>query len=220
MKQRPSVKVLLQQFSTALDKLDFPDPVKSRTRGRLNQCIQEYLELPENRGRKRVRRDPMRRIRKTAKHLIHALRHARKHEDLNVRSRAKKLVRSLPHQSQFEEIECQASNFNGWLRKVGYRRNEKERKKNRFQFEVRRDINICQLNSIDQLRTAGRVLGLCVAHRDDLGREYHDRLRKKASEFYLVIASSQQRRTDRGRYKDETDHRHEGPSQHDAQAEA
>ena len=202
MKRRPtlSIRALLRQFEADLDPSNFPEEVKNRAPGRLKQYIQEFRERPENRGRKRVKRDPMRRIRKTATHLIHALRHARDpkpkdggHEDANVRARARELVRSLQHLSWFEEIEGKASNFNGLLRKVGHRRKENERKRTRSQFEIGQ-FRVVELNSVDQLRAAGRTLGLCVARRDDVGRKYHSRLRKKASAFYRV-----ERRTNRKR---------------------
>ena len=151
---------------------------------RLSRRVREFREHPENRGTRCIKRAPMRRVRKTLKHITHAVHHAYVHEDANVRTKAKELVRSLQCQS-FEETEERARNFNGLLREVGRRRNEQQRKRARRRIEIG-NLNLVQLNSVEQLKRVGRKLSLCVAHRDDLGREYHARLRSEESEFYRV----------------------------------
>ena len=57
----------------------------------------------------------MRRVRKTLKHITHAVRHAHKpkdggHEDANVRTEAKELVRSAQYHS-LEKTEARAREF-------------------------------------------------------------------------------------------------------------
>ena len=42
------------------------------------------------------------------------------------------------------------------------------------------------MKSVCQLKLEGRKLSLCVAHRDDFSREYHDQLRNRESEFWSV----------------------------------
>ena len=129
----------------------------------------------------------MRRVRKTLKHITHAVRHAHRddgHEDANVRIEAKELVRSLQYHS-FEKTEARARKFNGLLREVGRRRNEQQRKRARRRIKIG-NLNLIQLSSSEQLKTTGRTLGLCVAHRNSFGREYHARLKNRESDFYRV----------------------------------
>ncbi len=55
----------------------------------------------------------MRRVRKTLKHITHAVRHAHRddgHEDANVRTEAKELVRSAQYYS-LEKTEARAREF-------------------------------------------------------------------------------------------------------------
>ena len=181
---KPSIDSLLRSFKHVLDASDFPDAVKDNAPLGLKRRVGEFLDRRENRGGRRVKREPMRRARKTLKHVTHAVGHAGLHEDSNIQTRAKALVRSLQHRS-FDEIEQQASKFNGLLRKAGQRRNERRRKKARRRYKVA-GVTILGLNSVPQLKTTGKNLALCVAHGDELGRDHHDRLRSNASEFWRV----------------------------------
>ena len=48
------------------------------------------------------------------------------------------------------------------------------------------NYEIVEANSVKQLMSEGRKLSLCVAHRDELGCDYHRRLRSKESEFWTI----------------------------------
>lgn len=106
-KAKPTIRSLVRKFRRALDASGFPQEVKDRAPDELKRRVQKFLDHPENRGRKRARREPMRRARKTVKHLAHAVRHARDHVDSNVRTKAKALVRSTQHES-FDVLEQRA----------------------------------------------------------------------------------------------------------------
>ena len=179
-----SIGALLQKFNYALEASDFPESVKDGTPPLLKRRIREFRGCPENRGSRRVKREPMRRVRKTLKHLAHAVRHAHEHGDSNVCTKARELVRSIRCES-FEETERRASKFNGLLRKVGHRLKEQQLKNARSRISAG-DYEIVELNSVEQLVSEGRKLGLCVGHKDQLGREYHRRLRREESEFWSI----------------------------------
>ena len=116
--------------------------------------------------------------------LAHAVRHAHEHGDSNVCTKARELVRSIRCES-FEETERRASKFNGLLRKVAHRLKEQQLKNARSRISAG-DYEIVELNSVEQLVSEGRKLGLCVGHKDQLGREYHRRLRREESEFWSI----------------------------------
>lgn len=104
---------MLRQFAATLEKSDFPEPVKRGARCGLSLRAREFLGHPENRGQRRIRRVPVRRVRKTLKHITHAVRHAHRddgHEDANVRTEAKELVRSAQYYS-LEKTEARAREF-------------------------------------------------------------------------------------------------------------
>ena len=184
-KAKPPIDSLLRKFSSDLDASQFPQQAKSRAPHGLERRVREFLEHPENRGRRRAKRQPMRRARKTMKHLTHAVRHACNHVDPSVRKNAKSLVRSTQHES-FEVLEQRAGKFNGQLRKAGRRREEQRRRNGRSRRSVHGGWTLVEVNSVDQLRSEGRELGLCVAHSDDIGRDYHRQLRSGESEFWSV----------------------------------
>ena len=167
----------LQKFNDALEGSDFPGFMKDETPSSLKRRIREFRACPENRGSRRVKREPMRRVRKTLRHLAHAVRHAHEHVDSNVCTKARELVRSIRCES-FEAIERRASKFNGLLRRVGHRLKEQQFKDARSRINAG-DHEIVELNSVEQLVSEGRKLGLCVGHKDELGREYHRRLRRE-----------------------------------------
>ena len=73
----------------------------------------------------------------------------------------------------------------GLLRKVGHRLKEQQLKNARSRISAG-DYEIVELNSVEQLVSEGRKLGLCVGHKDQLGREYHRRLRREESEFWSI----------------------------------
>lgn len=179
-----SIGTLLRKFSDGLEASNFPESVKNEVPSRLTHRIREFREFPENRGRRRVKRETQRRVGKTVKHLVHALSHAHGHVNPNVRTKAKELVRSIRCES-FEEVERRASKFNGLLRKVGRRLKEQQRKDARLRISIG-NYEIVEVNSVEQLMSEGRKLGLCVAYRDDLGRHYHRQLRSKESEFWTI----------------------------------
>ena len=215
---KPSIDSLLRSFKHVLDASDFPDAVKDKAPLGLKRRVGEFLDRRENRGGRRVKREPMRRARRTLKHVTHAVGHAGLHEDSNIQTRAKALVRSLQHRS-FDEIEQQASKFNGVLRKAGQRRNERRRKKARRRCKVA-GVTLLGLNSVPQLKTTGKDLALCVAHGDELGRYHHDRLRSNASEFWRVERRGTATGLNRNRLQVETRCRSGWAWQQDAQAEA
>ena len=134
-KAKPSIDSLLRSFKHVLDASDFPDAVKDKAPLGLKRLVGEFLGRRENRGGRRTKLEAMCRARKTLKHVTHAVGHAGLHEDANIQTRAKALVRSLQH-SSYDEIEQQASKFNGLLRKAGQRRNERRRKKARRRYKV------------------------------------------------------------------------------------
>ena len=183
-KAKPAIHSLVREFGRVLDASGFPQEVKDRAPDELRRRVQEFLDHPENRGRKRAKREPMRRARKTMKHLTHAVSHACDHVDPNVRTKAKALVRSTQHES-FDVLEQRAGKFNGHLRKSGRRREEQRRRNVRARIAVG-DWELVEVNSVPQLKSEGRKLSLCVAHSDDFGREYHDELRNGESEFWSV----------------------------------
>lgn len=183
-KPRPSIEALFRQLTATLEKSGFPEPVKHKVPLGLSRCVREFQERPENRGKRCIKRAPMRRVRKTMKHLTQSVRHAYAHNDPNVRTKAKELVRSIQCQS-FEETERRARDFNGLLRKAGRRLNEQKRKKARRRIKIG-NLDLVQQNSVEQLKRTGRILGLCVARGDSFGREYHARLRSGESEFFRV----------------------------------
>ena len=100
------------------------------------------------------------------------MRHAYEHEDANIRTKAKALVRSIQALT-FDELDQRASRFVGLLRRAGHRRKERRLLVSRPTSWIG-DLEVAELVSVDQLRSAGRELGLCVAHANDTGRVYHD----------------------------------------------
>ena len=167
---------LMRDFEQALQGASSIHPTaKGLVRTALPERLERYFRLPENRDHRCVRSHVKRHAETTVKQLTRAARYADDHPDANIRSRAKELVRSVTKLC-FEDLALAASRFIGRVNKVGHRRRERERHAERNTWVIARNAKLVELNSLDQIQHAGRVLGLCVA---DLlwARDYYEGVR-------------------------------------------
>lgn len=179
-----SIEEALRQCERELAGSRFPPGVKRRTPGCLRRSIRVFRELSTNQDGRGLKHAVKRRICRAVDRLRCAVRHAYEHEDANIRTKAKALVRSIQALT-FDELDQRASRFVGLLRRAGHRRKERRLLVSRPTSWIG-DLEVAELVSVDQLRSAGRELGLCVAHANDTGRVYHDALRSGESKFYRL----------------------------------
>ena len=179
-----SIEETLRQFERELAGSRFPAGVKRRTPGCLRRSVRVFRELSTNQDGRGLKRAVKQRICCVVDYLRGAVRHAYEHEDANVRTAAKALVRSSQVLT-FDKLDQRASRFVGLLRRAGHRRKELRLLVSRPTIWIG-DLEVAELVSVDQLRSAGRELELCVAHANDTGRVYHDALRSGESKFYRL----------------------------------
>ena len=180
-----SIGALLRLLTNALAESGLPEPVKARVPAALERALNQYREDPGNRDGRGLRHELKLGVLKTLGQLVRAVGHADHHQDANVRRVAAKTIRSIQH-SRFSQIQQHASHFIPVMADAGRSRNEQERMKRRRRHSVGRSLSLVELNSVPQLRSAGRELALCVARNDALGRDYHHALRDVDSAFWRL----------------------------------
>ena len=135
-------------------------------------------------------------VERTLKHIQSAERKAAAaHSGSRVLARkARKLLTSLQHNDQFELTIEQARCFRGEMQKEGRRtaRRAPVCEPEEFGCGTLSGVGEIRLNrvvSIADLMKAGRTLDLCVAHADEVGRQYHEALKNGATEFWTLTTS-------------------------------
>lgn len=148
---------------------------------RLATTIMEFASRAENRDGRGLTVASRRLCVRTLKHISVGREAGREAASVELGRKACKLLKSLSHNSDFSETAAQARTFAGELQKAG-RRNA-----------IRRpvcdaEVHACGTNlgvgavrlirivCVAELMAVGRMLNLCVAHADDVGRGYHAEL--------------------------------------------
>jgi len=148
---------------------------------RLEEKIEAHCARPEHQGRRGVRLEVVLCVRRTLTQLAHASKHSWSHWNSQVRTNAKALLRSIQSQP-FEQIRERASRHQGLVQKVGHKRKEEELLSRRPRLQAGR-LTLVKQTSSDQLRSTGRTLRNCTAHRSS---SYHAALRQGRSAFWAV----------------------------------
>ncbi len=130
------------------------------------------------------RRAPGERARKLPKHLRSAYRHGDSHRDSTVRKSARKLVKAAKHAASFEELEGRARTFAGLLKTTGRNREEKARAQGAEWRQAGASGRLEQVVSIGQLQSVGKQLELCVAGTK-WARRYLDRVADGETELWV-----------------------------------
>ena len=109
--------------------------------------------------------------------------------------RARSFLKSLRHNSDFDRTIEQASRFAGDVQKTG-KRNARAAAVCEPEEHVCGtlrgvgEIRLRRVVSVKELMSVGGMLNLCVAHGDEIGRQYHAELRKHETEFWTLGTSA------------------------------
>lgn len=178
-------RTLVVRFQRSLAGSALPQQVKCQSGSAPPKRLGAHWRLPGNRDGRGVRRDVAKKARTTIRQLNRAVGHADNHDDGNVRREARELLRSVQHVS-FEEIQVLASRFVGTLNKAGHRREERKRQEKARRLVVAEGYCLIELTVETLKSTGGELGGLCVAHNNWDGREYHRALNDGTSEFWRL----------------------------------
>ena len=135
-------------------------------------------------------------VERTLKHIQSAERRVAAHRGSRVLARkARKFLTSLQHNDQFELTIEQARCFAGEVQKEGKRsaRGAPVCDPEEFGCGTLRgvgELGLCRVVSIADLMKVGRTLDLCVAHADEVGRQYHENLKNGEAEFWTLTTSA------------------------------
>ena len=135
-------------------------------------------------------------VERTLKHIQSAERKAAAHSGSRVLARkGRKLLTSLQHNDQFELTIEQARCFRGEVWKEGRRTAHRAPvcDPEEFGCGTIRGVGEIRLNrvvSIADLVKVGHTLDLCVAHADEVGRQYHKDLKSGTTEFWTLTTSA------------------------------
>lgn len=174
---------LLRQIEAALGESSLPPPNRGRIVGGLARAIGRFRA--ENRNRAGVTREAGKRTEQLLERVLHAVSHAKEHQDGEVRRQATRLVRSAQSET-FEQLEDRASKLRGTMNKSTHRLNELRQRELAWRCRLDEGTELAEVPTVDSLRSVGRELGLCVANRDETARDYHVRLREGESKFYTL----------------------------------
>ena len=155
---------------------------------RLLKLIDRYFADPGRRdGRGRKSRF-LRKVERALRQLQHATAwQCRQDLDPNVRQEAKALVRTACHgQVPFEALMTRASALRGRVNRAGHVRKARQPIEgcDPLQAELPQRFSVTRLHTAERLASAGRRLGNCAKNN---GHGLHDRLRRRESDFYLVL---------------------------------
>lgn len=181
----------LNELRDAWPPLNLGSGLRATMPETLELSISAYCERAENRDGRGVRSAIISDVRKTLRHLRSAAKRATTTVTREGRE-SKKLLKSLHHTSDFEIIFEQARNYAGTLQRIGKQKARRapvceRRTVHLGESKALGEVYLERIVSVAELMSIGRRLMLCVARDDDLGREYHHRLRQASRrEFWQL----------------------------------
>ena len=159
---------------------------------RLPRTIADFCSQDGNRDKRGLTFTARRAVERTLKHIRSAERKAADGVTQKALAhRARSFLKSLPHNSNFDRTIKQGFLFAGDVQKTG-KRNA------RATAVCEREEHVCgtlrgvgeirlrRVVSVNELMSVGGTLNLCVAHGDEIGRQYHAELRKHETEFWTL----------------------------------
>ena len=163
---------------------------------RLPRTISEFCARDGNRDGRGLTVEAREAVERTLKHIGSA---ERKAADGATRKalahRARSFLKSLRHNSDFVRTIDQAFRFAGDVQKTGKRNARATAVCEREEHVCGRlrgigEIRLRRVVSVKELMSVGGTLNLCVAHGDEIGRQYHAQLRKHETEFWTLGTSA------------------------------
>ena len=179
------MKLFLKQFTWRVTE---NSRARWKLERRLSKLIDRYFTHPGRRdGRGRKSRF-LRKVERALRQLQHATAwQFRQDLDPNIRQEAKALVRTACHgQVPFEALMTRASALRGRVNRAGHERKARQPIEgcDPLQVELPQRFSVVRLHTAERLARAGRRLGNCAKNN---GHGLHDRLRRRESDFYLVL---------------------------------
>lgn len=157
---------------------------------RLVKSIDLFGEQPKNRDGRGVKPASVQFVARTLRHVMSAVNKVGIDNRL-INHRARSLLRSLQHTRELRVTEENARRYAGVLQKTGKRIAnstpvwEAEEHSCGLMRGVG-EILVRRVCSSEDLQSIGRRLELCVARRDEIGREYHIALKNRKTEFWAL----------------------------------
>lgn len=159
-----------------------------RVERRLAAVVDDHFKDParlDGRGRKTKE---LCAVETALRHMIHAIGWQTQQDlDLNVRQKAQALVKTVCHgQVSFKDLMDQASTLRGRVNRAGKVRNARKPVKGckPVRAELPQGFAVERLHTVERLAKVGRAFGNCAKNN---GHGLHDALRKRESDFYLVL---------------------------------
>ena len=179
------IKTLLTQFTRLVEQ---SPRARRRLARRLAALVDNHFKDParlDGRGRKAKE---LRTAETALRHMIHAIGWQDQQDlDINVQQEAQALVRTVCHgQGPFEDLIARASTLRGRVNKAGKAHNARKPVKGcrPLRESLPKGFSVERLHTVERTAAAGRALGNCAK---DNGEGLHDALRKRESDFYLVL---------------------------------
>ena len=157
---------------------------------RLVKSIDLFGEQPKNRDGRGVKPASVKFVVRTLRHVMSAINKVGIDNNVIDHS-ARSLLRSLQHTRELRVTEENARRYAGVLQKTGKRIAnstpvwEAEEHSCGLMRGVG-EILVRRVCSSEDLQSIGRRLKLCVARRDEIGREYHTALKNRETEFWTL----------------------------------
>ena len=161
---------------------------------RLVRSVDEFGDRPENRDRRGLKVTARKTVVRTLRHIMSAVRRSSGKGDLAFKAR--RLLKSLAHIHDFDQTIELARHHAGDAQKAARRAANETAVCEAEEHAVGRvpragDIRLCRVVTVKGLQKLGRKLQLCVAHADEIGRRYHNELKKPDKhEFWSLCTAA------------------------------
>lgn len=167
-------------------------PQASAMPERLPKTIADYCARDENRDGRGLSVTAREVVERTLKHIRSAERLAADGARRNgLGHRGRGFLKSLLHNRDFDRTIEQARRFAGDVQKTGKRNARAAAVCERREYDCGTlrgvgEIRLRRVVSVKELMKVGATLNLCVAHGDEVGRQYYAELKKQKTEFWTL----------------------------------